>query len=106
MDTGKLFFDAVSFQEILDDEEILALVSKASEFNDMVVRRNERRVFRDVIESYSASGYVKDLKKHQEKVFAILLASLKGGVKIDMELQTDARVIRQNANRLLSALER
>jgi len=107
LDTGKLFFDAANSQEILlDDEEILALISKASEFNDMVVRRNERRVFRDVLESYSASGYVKDLKKHQEKVFAILLASLKGGVKIDMELQTDARVIRQNANRLLSALER
>ncbi|MHA2060916.1 MAG: DEAD/DEAH box helicase [Candidatus Sifarchaeia archaeon] len=108
LDTGKLFFDAVAVNshKIIDDEEILALVSKASEFNDMVVRRNERRIFRDVIESYSASGYIKDLKKHQEKVFAILLASLKGGVQIDIELQTDARVIRQNANRLLSALQR
>ena len=108
LDTGKLFFDAVAVNshEIIDDEEILALVSKASEFDDMVVRKNERSVFRDVIESYSASGYVKDLKKHQEKVFAILLASLKGGVKIDIEFQTDARVIKQNANRLLSALER
>jgi len=108
LDTGKLFFNviAVNSHEIIDDEEILALVSKASEFDDMVVRKNERRIFIDVIESYSASGYVKDLKKHQEKVFAILLASLKGGVQIDMELQTDARVIRQNANRLLSALQR
>ncbi|WP_287582646.1 DEAD/DEAH box helicase [Candidatus Borrarchaeum sp.] len=108
LDTGKLFFDAVAVHshEIIDDEEILALVSKASEFDDMVVRKNERGVFRDVIESYSASGYVKDLKKHQEKVFAVLLASLKGGVKIDIEFQTDARVIKQNANRLLSALER
>ncbi|MFX1520512.1 MAG: DEAD/DEAH box helicase, partial [Promethearchaeota archaeon] len=106
LDTGKLFFDAAKSQEILDDEEILATISKASEFNDMVVRKNERLVFRDVIESFSASEYVKDLKKHQEKVFAVLLASLKSNVQIDTELQTDARVIRQNANRLLSAFER
>jgi replicative superfamily II helicase len=109
LDTGKLFFDAAAnSQETLDDEEILALISKASEFNDMVVRKNERLVFRDVIESFSASEYVRDLglKKYQEKVFAILLASLKSGVQIDTELQTDARVIKQNANRLLSAFER
>ncbi|MFX1467012.1 MAG: DEAD/DEAH box helicase, partial [Promethearchaeota archaeon] len=43
LDTGKLFFDAVvNSQKIIDDEDILALVSKAGEFNDMVVRKNER----------------------------------------------------------------
>jgi len=105
LQTGKLFYDSIKFQEYLEGEELLVLISNAAEFNDMVVRKNERKYFKELIDIHAEHECVDELEEHQEKIFGVMLASLKGA-SIAEELQTDARVIRQNASRLLAALER
>jgi len=77
------------------DEELLDAVASAEEFADVVVRRNEVSAIKRTQSSYQG---------HKSKVRAILDTYIGRG-EIAEALRSDAWLIRQNALRLLSALE-
>jgi len=82
-------------QESPTDEELLDAVSSAEEFVDVVVRRNEVSAIKRTQSSYHGQN---------SKVLAILDAYIERGEVAEV-LKSDAWLIRQNALRLLSALE-
>jgi len=77
------------------DEELLDAVASAEEFADIAVRRNEVSAIKRTQPSYHG---------HKSKVLAILDAYIERG-EVTEVLRSDAWLIRQNALRLLSALE-
>ncbi|MGZ4864470.1 MAG: DEAD/DEAH box helicase [Halobacteriota archaeon] len=77
------------------DEELLDAVASAEEFADVVVRRNEVSAIKRTQSSYQG---------HKSKVRSILDTYIGRG-EIAEALKSDAWLIRQNALRLLSALE-
>lgn len=77
------------------DDELLDCVASAEEFADVVVRRNEISAIKRAQSSYQG---------HKSKVRAILDAYIERG-EVTETLRSDAWLIRQNALRLLSALE-
>ncbi len=82
-------------KEAPTDEELLDAVASAEEFADVVVRRNEVSAIKRTQSSYQG---------HKSKVRAILDTYIGRG-EIAEALKSDAWLIRQNALRLLSALE-
>jgi replicative superfamily II helicase len=82
-------------KEAPTDEELLDAVASAEEFADVVVRRNEVSAIKRTQSSYQG---------HKSKVCAILDTYIGRG-EIAEALKSDAWLIRQNALRLLSALE-
>ena len=77
------------------DEELLDAVASAEEFTGVVVRRNELSAIKGAKAHY---------KGPKSKVHAILKVYIERG-EIPEALRSDAWLIRQNALRLLSALE-
>lgn len=93
---------ADQFQELarsadVSDEDIIECVARAEEFNSVTARRDEVRAIDSVV-----SGEYSLLSDGQEKVLAILIASMRDGVPD--ALASDAWVIKQNSYRLFSAL--
>ena len=91
-------FHALTTREQLDVESLLATVADAAEFDSVSSRAAEE----DAIESVLA-GADAGLDGGNRKVLAILQAATTGSTPAD--LRSDAWVIRQNALRLLAALE-
>ena len=91
-------FHALTTREQLDVESLLATVADAAEFDSVSSRAAEE----DAIESVLA-GADAGLDGGNRKVLAILQAATTGSTPDD--LRSDAWVIRQNALRLLAALE-
>ena len=89
---------AQSFRQLKErptDDELLDAVSSAEEFADVVVRRNELATIKRMLPSYNGA---------KSKVRAILRAYIERG-EVPEVLRSDAWLIKQNALRLLSALE-
>jgi len=97
LDTAAGFFDLASAGD-LDEARVLERVARAAEFDRVSARQSEREAVRAVL----GTG-ADDLPPGPRKVLAILRGSLDGRVPDD--LAGDAWVIRQNALRLLSALQ-
>ena len=77
------------------DEELLNAVASAEEFISVVVRRNELSAIKGAQAHYTGP---------KSKIYAILKAYIERG-EVPEVLRSDAWLIRQNALRLLSALE-
>jgi replicative superfamily II helicase len=92
LNTARAF---AGLRESPTDNELLDCVASAEEFADVVVRRNEIAAIKR-----AQSGY----QGHKSKVRAILDAYIERG-EVTEALRSDAWLIRQNALRLLSALE-
>ncbi len=90
-------FRELADEESVSDEEIIACVARAEEFDSVRARRDEMRAIDSII-----SGVYPALSDGQEKVMAILLASMNNNVPD--ALASDAWVIKQNSFRLISAL--
>lgn len=83
--------------ETVSDKDIIECVARAEEFDSVTARRDELRAIESII-----SGEYPRLSDGQEKVMAILFASMTDGVPD--ALASDAWVIKQNSYRLISAL--
>ncbi|MFB6298795.1 MAG: DEAD/DEAH box helicase [Halobacteriales archaeon] len=81
----------------LDTDAILDCVARAAEFTSVSARQTEQEAIETVL-GYEAG----DRDPGQRKVLAILRASMRDSIPAD--LRSDAWIIRQNAQRLLSAL--
>ncbi|KCZ71489.1 superfamily II helicase [Candidatus Methanoperedens nitroreducens] len=94
---------AILFREFAKKEdialsEVLETVSKANEFSEIVIRPKEHALIKNIIKNRTIN-----LKGGSLKVAAILLAYMHG--EIPAEFRSDGWVIKQNAERLLKALE-
>ncbi len=93
---------AAKFRDLTEAEPseraILRAVARAEEFDSVSARQAERDAISEVL-----SGEAGPLDPGARKVLAILRASMAGAVPA--ELRADAWVIRQNALRLLGALQ-
>lgn len=94
---------AILFREHVDREnltslDILEIISKADEFSEVVVRQKEHALIKKILKDRTIK-----LKGGSLKVAAILLAYMHG--EIPSEFRSDGWVIKQNAQRLLKALE-
>ncbi|MGQ9720808.1 MAG: DEAD/DEAH box helicase [Candidatus Jordarchaeum sp.] len=102
LETAELFHNEI--KEVSDETGILFLVSRAKEFEDIVVRRIEKKFLKTVLSNLE-NHHTEKLNEPQEKVLAILISYLKQ-IKILEDLRADSWIIKQNALRLLSALGR
>jgi replicative superfamily II helicase len=98
LDTAERFHDVATGDDI-DVDTVLEAVATAGEFDSV----NARQAERDAISAVLAGEQVGDVDAGQRKVLAILRSSMTGSTPAD--LTSDAWVIRQNAVRLLSALQ-
>ncbi|SDL88105.1 Replicative superfamily II helicase [Halogranum gelatinilyticum] len=96
LETARRFRDLCE-RETITVDAVLETVAAAAEFDSVSARQSESDAVESVI-----SGET-DLEDGHRKVFAILEASMTGSVPSD--LRSDAWVIRQNALRLLAALQ-
>jgi len=107
LDTARHFGDLADAagEAELTERDILSAVAGAGEFDSVSARTDERDAVRAVLGEDGDPETVidVDLDSGQRKVLAILEASMRGTTP--SELQSDAWVIRQNANRLLAALQ-
>lgn len=78
--------------------DVLEIISKADEFSEVVVRPKEHALIKKILKDRTIN-----LKGGPLKVAAILLAYMLG--EIPSEFRSDGWVIKQNAERLLKALE-
>ncbi len=78
--------------------EVLEIISKADEFSKITIRPKEHALIKKILNNRSVN-----LKGGSLKVAAILLAYMHG--EIPNEFRSDGWVIKQNAQRLLKALE-
>ncbi|MCX9009935.1 MAG: endonuclease NucS [Candidatus Methanoperedens sp.] len=78
--------------------DVLEIISKADEFSEVVVRPKEHALIKKILKDRTIN-----LKGGSLKVAAILLAYMHG--EIPPEFRSDGWVIKQNAERLLKALE-
>ncbi|MFD1565123.1 DEAD/DEAH box helicase [Haloarchaeobius amylolyticus] len=83
----------------LATSDILETIATAEEFDSVSARQDER----DAINAVLVGEETGDLEAGQRKVLAILRGAASGSTPA--ELRSDAWVIRQNATRLVSALE-
>lgn len=99
LDTAKRFA-ALGDRERLTDRDVLEAVAAAKEFDSVSARQSETDAIDQVL---SAEGVETNLEEGNRKVLAILHAAMAGRTPSD--LRSDAWVIRQNALRLLAALQ-
>ncbi|MFD1513055.1 DEAD/DEAH box helicase [Halomarina rubra] len=97
LDTAERFAD-LSGRDHVDESAVLECVAGAAEFDSVSCRSAER----DAVSRVLSGDDTLDDDGHR-KVLAILRASMTGSTP--SELQSDAWVIRQNALRLLAALQ-
>ncbi|MFB0560929.1 MAG: DEAD/DEAH box helicase [Candidatus Lokiarchaeia archaeon] len=102
LETAELFCNKV--KDVSDETDILSLVSRAKEFEDIVVRRVEKKFLKTVLSNID-TPFKEELNEPQKKVLAILISYLKQ-IKIMEDLRADSWIIKQNSLRLLAALER
>ncbi|GGN11929.1 DEAD/DEAH box helicase [Halarchaeum nitratireducens] len=92
---------AVGFRDLaegdVDEAAVLRAVSRASEFESVSARRDEREAVASVLGDRGD-----DLEAGPRKVLGVLYGAMRGSTP--PELRSDAWVIRQNALRLLAAL--
>jgi len=98
LDTARSFADLAEATGEVETDDLLAAVAGAREFDSVSTRTDERDAVRAVLGDRG-----EDLDPGARKVFAILRASATG--TIPTELKSDAWVIKQNALRLLAALQ-
>lgn len=91
-------FHALSTREEITDEAILETISRASEFDSVSARQSEREAINAALGNRGNT-----LEAGERKVLAILRGAMTGTTP--SELSGDAWVIRQNALRLLAALQ-
>jgi len=108
LDTARHFGDLADAagERELSERDILSAVAGAGEFDSVSARTDERDAVHAVLgddRTDQETVVDVDLDSGQRKVLAILEASMRGTTP--SELQSDAWVIRQNANRLLAALQ-
>ncbi|MFA9416291.1 DEAD/DEAH box helicase [Natrinema sp. HArc-T2] len=101
LDTAAHFADLCDRAESdgLAAGDILETIATAEEFDSVSARQDER----DAINAVLVGEETGDLEAGQRKVLAILRGAASGSTPA--ELRSDAWVIRQNATRLVSALE-
>ncbi|WP_207586190.1 DEAD/DEAH box helicase [Halomontanus rarus] len=92
-------FAAVCERDEVTAEDLLEAVATAEEFDSVSARQSER----DAISAVLVGQETGDLEAGERKVLAILRGAASGTTP--SELRSDAWVIRQNATRLLSALQ-
>ncbi|MDL5363044.1 DEAD/DEAH box helicase [Halalkalicoccus sp. NIPERK01] len=97
LSTAARFHD-LAIRESIDEAAVLETVARASEFDSVSARQSER----DAIDA-ALGGRGSDLDAGERKVLAILRGAMTGTTP--SELSGDAWVIRQNALRLLAALQ-
>ncbi|MFB6296086.1 MAG: DEAD/DEAH box helicase [Halobacteriales archaeon] len=93
LDTAERFHDLASGG--VTETSVLEAVARATEFDSVSARSDEREAIRSVVGE-------RDMSPGARKVLAILEGSTRGSVPD--ELESDAWVIRRNALRLLAAL--
>ena len=91
--------DRVDDADELTTGDVLETIATAAEFDSVSARQDER----DAISAVLVGEETGDLEAGQRKVLAILRGAASGSTPA--ELRSDAWVIRQNATRLVSALE-
>ncbi|SDC67244.1 DEAD/DEAH box helicase [Natrinema hispanicum] len=91
--------DRVDDGDELMTGDVLETIATAAEFDSVSARQDER----DAISAVLVGQETGDLEAGQRKVLAILRGAASGSTPA--ELRSDAWVIRQNATRLVSALE-
>ncbi|ELZ19481.1 DEAD/DEAH box helicase [Natrinema limicola] len=101
LDTAAHFADLCDRAESdgLAAGDVLETISTAEEFDSVSARQDER----DAINAVLVGQETGDLEAGERKVLAILRGAASGSTPA--ELRSDAWVIRQNATRLVSALE-
>src|SRR6056297_1246776 len=91
--------DRVDDGDELTTSDVLETIATAEEFDSVSARQDER----DAISAVLVGQETDDLEAGERKVLAILRGAASGSTPA--ELRSDAWVIRQNATRLVSALE-
>jgi len=91
--------DRVDDGDELTTSDVLETIATAAEFDSVSARQDER----DAISAVLVGQETDDLEAGERKVLAILRGAASGSTPA--ELRSDAWVIRQNATRLVSALE-
>lgn len=93
-----ILFKGSARRENLTLLEVLEIISKADEFSKVVVRPKEHALIKKILKDRTVN-----VRGGSLKVAAILLAYMHG--EIPSEFRSDGWVIKQNAERLLKALE-
>ena len=101
LETAKLFHKNCIDGVLKSDDDLLCTVAMAKEFSDAVLRRGEKKYFKEFLEKVSSSLF-EGLSSGNKKVLGIFLSLLSR--QLWEGFRSDAYVLKNNGTRLLHAL--